>query len=142
MGAAIKSLSCETLPVPAPAAGQVRVKVQYAAVNPIDWKLMSGGLDGVCPCSFPYTPGFDISGVVDAVGDDVSDLAAGDAVVADLGLVETCCNPPPAGLLNPWHSMYGSHEIFICPHRIDICPHSIDICPHGFRNVLMGSKYL
>lgn len=96
MGAAIKSLSCETLPVPAPAAGQVRVKVQYAAVNPIDWKLMSGGLDGVCPCSFPYTPGFDISGVVDAVGDDVSDLAAGDAVVADLGLVETCCNPPPA----------------------------------------------
>merc|ERR1719313_1002715 len=31
---------------------------------------------------FPFTPGYDISGVVDAVGDDVSDFQQGDAVFA------------------------------------------------------------
>ena len=96
VAAAIASLKQESIPVPAPGAGQVRIKISYAAVNPIDWKLFSGGLDGVCPCTFPYTPGFDIAGTVDAVGDGVTTLAVGDAVIADLGLVETCCKPPPA----------------------------------------------
>ena len=66
--AAIGALKLETdVPVPTPGAGEVRVKVLHAAVNPIDWKLFSGGYHSMCPATFPYVPGFDLSGTVDAV---------------------------------------------------------------------------
>ena len=84
--AAIKALKLEDIPVPEPAKGEVRVKVEIASCNPIDWKLFSGGLDGVCPCTFPYTPGFDIAGTVDALGEGVDSFKVGDAVIADIGL--------------------------------------------------------
>ena len=67
--AAIGALKLETdVPVPTPGAGEVRVKVLHAAVNPIDWKLFSGGYHSMCPATFPYVPGFDLSGTVEAVG--------------------------------------------------------------------------
>lgn len=91
----------ESVAVPEPKAGQVQVKVAYAGVNPIDWKLFSGGLHGICPCQFPYTPGFDVSGTISAVGEGVTGFAVGDEVAVDIGLVESCCDPPaefgPAG---------------------------------------------
>jgi len=93
--AAIAALELAEAPVPKPGPGQVRVRVQYAAVNPIDFKLMGGGMHGICPVAFPCIPGFDFSGTIDAVGEGVQGLAAGDAVVADSGLVETCRDPPP-----------------------------------------------
>ena len=95
--AAIGALKLETdVPVPTPGAGEVRVKVLHAAVNPIDWKLFSGGYHSMCPATFPYVPGFDLSGTVDAVGEGVS-LAVGDTIIADTGLLETCVDPPPNG---------------------------------------------
>lgn len=60
VAAALKAgtaVTLERLPVPAPAAGEVRVKVSYAAVNPIDWKLLTGGLHAAAPVSFPATLG-------------------------------------------------------------------------------------
>lgn len=65
---AIEKLVCEDVAVPTAGAGQIQVKVSHAAVNPIDWKLFSGGLHGICPCTHPYVPGFDIAGTVSAVG--------------------------------------------------------------------------
>jgi len=63
--AAIGALKLETdVPVPTPGAGEVRVKVLHAAVNPIDWKLFSGGYHSMCPATFPYVPGFDLAGTV------------------------------------------------------------------------------
>ena len=60
--AAIGALKLETdVPVPTPGAGEVRVKVLHAAVNPIDWKLFSGGYHSMCPATFPFVPGFDLS---------------------------------------------------------------------------------
>jgi NADPH:quinone reductase-like Zn-dependent oxidoreductase len=61
-------------------AGQIRVKVKAASVNPIDWKTRSGmyaqgkSLEGI-----GYL-GFDAAGVVDEVGTDVSDVQVGDEV--------------------------------------------------------------
>ena len=66
---AIEKLKCEEAPVPTAGAGQIQVKVSHAAVNPIDWKLFSGGLHGIVPCAHPYVPGFDIAGTVSAVGE-------------------------------------------------------------------------
>lgn len=93
----IGKMTLDTIPVPQPKAGQVLIKVELAAVNPIDWKLFSAGLDAICPVSFPYVPGFDVAGTVVQVGEGVTDLAVGDEVVSDLGLVETCCKDSPCG---------------------------------------------
>ncbi|MEU6745074.1 NADP-dependent oxidoreductase [Spirillospora sp. NPDC046719] len=65
---------------PEPGRGQVRVAVRAAGVNPIDVKLRSGSMSGGKPLAAPRRPGFEVSGVVDAVGDGVEDAAVGDAV--------------------------------------------------------------
>jgi NADPH:quinone reductase-like Zn-dependent oxidoreductase len=61
--------------------GKVRVAVRASGVNPLDWKLRSGALAGAFPISFPSTPGFELAGVVDQVGDGVEGFAVGDEVL-------------------------------------------------------------
>lgn len=56
------------VPVPEPKEGQVRVAVRAAGVNAFDAKARSGLMEGV-PRSFPSTPGLELAGVVDAVGE-------------------------------------------------------------------------
>ena len=64
------------LPDPHPSAGQIRVAVRAAGVNPIDWKVRSGALGG----DLPKTTGQEAAGVVDELGDGVTDVAVGDEV--------------------------------------------------------------
>jgi len=93
----ISNMKLETVPTPKPVAGQVLVKVQFAAINPIDWKLMSGAMDGMCPLTFPYTPCFDIAGTVVQLGEGCKTLAVGDEIIADIGLLESCKKDMPNG---------------------------------------------
>src|SRR3954470_277850 len=73
------------LPVPEPAAGQVRVRLHAAGVNPADTYIRTGQYAFFRP-ELPYTPGFDGVGVVDAVGAGVTSAAPGDRVfVSALG---------------------------------------------------------
>ncbi len=65
-------LKLETLTRPVPQEGEVLVKVHFAGVNPIDWKLRSGAYQAFRPVTFPAQPGIDVSGVVEAVGPGVS----------------------------------------------------------------------
>lgn len=65
---------------PEPRRGEVRVRVHAASVNPIDWKIRSGGQRGLIRYRMPRTLGLDLSGVVDAVGPGVASLAVGDEV--------------------------------------------------------------
>jgi len=65
---------------PAVKAGHVVVKVQAAAVNPVDWKIRQGYLQQGMPLSLPITLGSDISGVVVEVGEGVTNLQVGDEV--------------------------------------------------------------
>ncbi|VXB10541.1 NADP-dependent oxidoreductase [Nocardioides sp. AX2bis] len=58
----------------------VAIDVEATSVNPVDWKIASGGLDAMLPTSFPVVPGWDVAGVVTAVGPAVDDLAVGDEV--------------------------------------------------------------
>ncbi|MFJ9036964.1 NADP-dependent oxidoreductase [Streptomyces sp. NPDC102406] len=67
-------------PVPKVGPGEVLVRVRYAAVNPVDWKVMSGGLDGMMDTVFPVVPGWDVSGVVERAGIDAPEFTAGDEV--------------------------------------------------------------
>lgn len=61
-------------------AGQIRVAVRAAGVNPVDWKKRSGVMRDAMPVDFPSIPGIEVAGVVDEVGDGVVDVAVGDEV--------------------------------------------------------------
>jgi NADPH:quinone reductase-like Zn-dependent oxidoreductase len=56
--------------VPQPGPGQVRIRVHAVAVNLIDVKIRSGHMDGIFPITLPMVPGWDVAGVVDAVGEN------------------------------------------------------------------------
>ena len=71
-------------PKPKVAPGEVLVEVRAAGVNPVDWKLAGGGLDPLMETYFPVIPGWDVSGVVSAVGLDVSEYRPGDEVLGYL----------------------------------------------------------
>ena len=66
---------------PTPGPGQVRVAVRAAAVNPLDWKLRGGGMASGDAPDEPQVPGYDVAGVVDALGEGVTAFAVGDEVV-------------------------------------------------------------
>lgn len=68
-------------PDPKVAPGEVLIRVKAAGVNPVDWKLGAGYLDAMMETQFPITPGWDVSGVVEAVGLDVYDYEVGDEVI-------------------------------------------------------------
>jgi NADPH:quinone reductase-like Zn-dependent oxidoreductase len=70
----------EDFELPRPGAGQVAVKVKFASINPIDWKVRRGELKLVTGRSFPRAMGQDFSGTVLAVGPGVIRVKAGDAV--------------------------------------------------------------
>jgi NADPH:quinone reductase-like Zn-dependent oxidoreductase len=53
--------------VPAPAKGEVTVAVRAAAVNPVDYKIVSGAM-GADPDRLPLPVGIELAGVVTAVG--------------------------------------------------------------------------
>jgi len=56
------------------------VCVEVAGANPLDLKIIAGYMQQVFPVEFPYIPGTDFSGVVDAVGAAVTNIRPGDRV--------------------------------------------------------------
>lgn len=69
-------LRLEIAPIPAPMAGHIVVRVHACGLNPADWALCRGLSSRELPCGI----GLDVSGVVTAVGEGVTDVAVGDAV--------------------------------------------------------------
>ena len=84
-----KTLVRVELPTPEPGRGEVRVAVHAIGVNPVDWKMRSGGplrlaaraIRTVRGPRGPIILGVDFAGVIEAVGRDVTDLAVGQRVV-------------------------------------------------------------
>ncbi|CAM5610733.1 oxidoreductase [Streptomyces avidinii] len=68
------------VPEPKVGPGEVLVRVKAAGVNPVDWKLAAGYLDSLFEVRYPVIPGWDVAGVVEAVGPDTFDYAVGDEV--------------------------------------------------------------
>ena len=86
---------------PRPGPGQIRIAVHAAGINPIDWKVRSGMMGG----DLPQTTGREAAGVVDEVGDGVTDVAPGDRVfgfadggggAAELALLADYAPVPPS----------------------------------------------
>jgi NADPH:quinone reductase-like Zn-dependent oxidoreductase len=61
---------------PHPDAGEVRIAVRAAGVNGIDWKIRAGYMRETMPSG----TGRDAAGIVDEVGEGVSEVGVGDAV--------------------------------------------------------------
>ena len=80
-------LEIRELPIPEPGAGEVRVRVHSAAVNPTDAAFRAGAyaplVDQLTDVVPPFVPGMDASGFIDAIGPGVDDrLSVGEKVVA------------------------------------------------------------
>lgn len=56
------------------------VRVKAASVNPVDWKIRQGYLEGLIDTVFPAVPGWDVAGVVEQVGLDTPEFQVGDEV--------------------------------------------------------------
>lgn len=69
------------LPDPVTGPDDVLVRVAAAGVNPVDWKIRQGRLEGAFPSHLPIVPGWDVAGTVEAVGPAVTAFAAGDRVL-------------------------------------------------------------
>ena len=78
----IESVELQERPDPAPVTGQVVIKVAGAGVGPWDVAMISGAFGRP---ALPYVPGFEVAGVVEAVGDG-ADVQPGDRVYANLGV--------------------------------------------------------
>lgn len=77
----LDSLRVEEVPRPEPGEGEVLVRIHAAGINPVDWKTCAG--EGIAPrleAPFPFIPGWDVSGVVEALGPGASGFTVGDAV--------------------------------------------------------------
>ncbi|MGC0363156.1 NADPH:quinone reductase-like Zn-dependent oxidoreductase [Rhodococcus sp. 27YEA15] len=66
--------------LPPPGAGQLQVSVRAAGVNPADWKVRAGDRKGTVAVTLPGVLGREVSGVVTAVGAQVTEFRIGDEV--------------------------------------------------------------
>lgn len=79
-------LTYEDAPRPTPGSGEVLVRIKAAGVNPVDWKIRDGMLNG--RVELPFIPGFDAAGVVESVGTGESAYKPGDEVFVYLNLMK------------------------------------------------------
>ncbi len=76
-----EALKVEDAQLPEIKADEVLVKVYAASVNPVDWKVRNGDMQAQgLSYSFPLILGWDMAGVVEKAGDEVTSFKAGDAV--------------------------------------------------------------
>lgn len=69
---------CSDVPVPKPGTGQVLIRVHACGINPVETYIRAGTF--ARKPALPYTPGSDVAGVVEKVGDGVTAVKAGDRV--------------------------------------------------------------
>ena len=88
----------ESVPVPEPGPGELLVRVEYASLNPVDWKIADGAFRLLVRGGLPRTMGSDYAGEVVSVGLDVTGWSPGDPVM---------------GFLDPFARAEGSFAEFV-----------------------------
>lgn len=84
----IESLKMKDVEVPQPAADQVLVKVHAVGLNPVDYKVVEGG---VAAWQYPHILGLDLAGEIVAVGDSVTTWQVGERVSGHGDLTQDGC---------------------------------------------------
>ncbi|MGO8884609.1 MAG: S-(hydroxymethyl)mycothiol dehydrogenase [Streptosporangiaceae bacterium] len=93
----------DTIVVPDPGPGEVTVRVQACGVCHTDLHYREGGIGE----DFPYLLGHEAAGVVEAVGDDVTDVAPGDFEILNWRAVCGHCRACARG--RPWYC-FNTHN--------------------------------
>lgn len=95
------------VPTPEAGPGEVRIRVRASAMNHMDLWLTTGLPK---PPRFPHVPGNDVAGVVDEVGEGVTDWAPGDEVVVNTALVPAeALEMGVDSVLHPDMKLLGEH---------------------------------
>jgi len=68
------------IPTPQPKDDEVLVRLSVAGINPFDWKIADGAMDGQVGHTFPLVLGFDGAGTIEAIGSTVKRFKVGDQV--------------------------------------------------------------
>ena len=92
-----RPVTLETVLVPDPGPGEALVQVQACGVCHTDLHYREGGIND----DFPFLLGHEAAGVVEAVGDDVTDVAPGDYVILNWRAVCGQCRACLRG--RPWY---------------------------------------
>lgn len=104
-----EAVQLETIPIPEPRYGEVRIHVAACALNWLDVGIRKGPKFGTIP--LPLIGGGDIAGTIDALGDGVSNWKAGDDVLVyplvTCGVCEFCRTGSPT--VCPEHRIIGEH---------------------------------
>ncbi len=75
-------LKITDVPRPHPSEGEVLIRIKAAGVNPVDWKIRAGGLEGRLHHQFPLILGWDLAGVIEETGYSARRFKKGDEVFA------------------------------------------------------------
>ncbi|MGH3411454.1 MAG: alcohol dehydrogenase catalytic domain-containing protein [Marmoricola sp.] len=96
-------VTIETVEVPDPGPGEALVRVQSCGVCHTDLHYREGGISD----EFPFLLGHEAAGIVEAVGDDVTGVAAGDFVILNWRAVCGDCRACRRG--QPWYC-FATHN--------------------------------
>lgn len=77
-----ETLQFGELPMPELGPNDVLIRERAAAVNPVDWKIREGYLQKRRQYTFPLILGWDVAGVIEAIGEHVHHFRVGDEVFA------------------------------------------------------------
>lgn len=103
-------LRYETVPRPDPGADDLLVRVHAAGINSLDC-LVRRGIIGEPP--LPWIPGYDLSGVVEAVGANITEFVAGDAVFGQIR------GPPEPGNTYAEYAAVPADDVVRVPDTLD-----------------------
>lgn len=100
-------LVLRTVPIPAPKSDEVLVKVAAVSLNYRDKLMTDSGMGQ--PLVFPFTPGSDLAGVVQAIGNGVKRFAPGDRVISVFAPEWIDGAPHGNGRIPPYRTLGGIH---------------------------------
>ncbi|WP_433505691.1 S-(hydroxymethyl)mycothiol dehydrogenase [Pseudonocardia halophobica] len=98
-----KPVSVETIVVPDPGPGEAVVKIQACGVCHTDLHYREGGIND----EFPFLLGHEAAGIVESVGEGVTDVAPGDFVILNWRAVCGQCRACRKG--KPWYC-FNTHN--------------------------------
>jgi NADPH:quinone reductase-like Zn-dependent oxidoreductase len=101
------TIAVQSMAMPNPSKGEIRIEVAFAGINFADL-LMRLGLYKPRP-AYPFTPGYEMSGIVDAVGEGVVGFTKGQRVVAAL---------PNGGQAS--HVLVSSKRALVLPDEVSL----------------------
>lgn len=77
-----EALLVEKVPKPVPKPNEILVQVYAAGVNPVDIQIREGQFQSFMPFHLPMIPGWELSGIVESIGEQVRLFKPGDAIYA------------------------------------------------------------